>query len=53
MPSNAGALCWYTASYTWRARNAGSSGPSDGEALLLRDGRKWRPITGNGTGLTS
>jgi glucose-6-phosphate 1-dehydrogenase len=32
---------------------AGSAGPSDAEALLLRDGRRWRPIDGKTTGLSS
>lgn len=29
---------------------AGSSGPSEADALLMRDGRRWRPINGAGTG---
>jgi glucose-6-phosphate 1-dehydrogenase len=32
---------------------AGSAGPSDAEALLLRDGRRWRPIDGNGAGFST
>jgi glucose-6-phosphate 1-dehydrogenase len=27
---------------------AGSSGPSEADELLARDGRRWRPIRGNG-----
>jgi glucose-6-phosphate 1-dehydrogenase len=29
---------------------AGSSGPSEADALLARDGRRWRPIEGDGDG---
>jgi glucose-6-phosphate 1-dehydrogenase len=29
---------------------AGSSGPSEADALLARDGRRWRPINGVGAG---
>jgi glucose-6-phosphate 1-dehydrogenase len=29
---------------------AGSSGPSEADALLMRDGRHWRPINGAGSG---
>jgi glucose-6-phosphate 1-dehydrogenase len=29
---------------------AGSSGPADADALLARDGRRWRPVNGPGNG---
>ena len=29
---------------------AGSAGPSEADALLARDGRRWRPINGAGAG---
>ena len=32
---------------------AGSSGPSESDALLMRDGRRWRPINGAGAGKSS
>jgi glucose-6-phosphate 1-dehydrogenase len=32
---------------------AGSSGPSEADALLTRDGRRWRPINGAAAGNTS
>jgi len=32
---------------------AGSSGPADADALLARDGRRWRPINGVGNGKPS
>jgi glucose-6-phosphate 1-dehydrogenase len=30
--------------------SAGSSGPSEADALLMRDGRRWRPINGAASG---
>jgi glucose-6-phosphate 1-dehydrogenase len=32
---------------------AGSAGPSEADALLARDGRRWRPINGVGNGPSS
>jgi glucose-6-phosphate 1-dehydrogenase len=32
---------------------AGSSGPSESDALLMRDGRRWRPINGADAGKSS
>jgi glucose-6-phosphate 1-dehydrogenase len=32
---------------------AGSAGPSEADALLARDGRRWRPINGAGNGRSS
>jgi glucose-6-phosphate 1-dehydrogenase len=32
---------------------AGSSGPSEGDALLTRDGRRWRPVGGDGAAKSS
>ena len=32
---------------------AGSSGPSEADALLARDGRRWRPIDGADDGKSS
>ena len=32
---------------------AGSSGPSEADALLTRDGRHWRPINGTAAGKSS
>jgi glucose-6-phosphate 1-dehydrogenase len=32
---------------------AGSSGPSEADALLTRDGRRWRPVNGDGAAKSS
>jgi glucose-6-phosphate 1-dehydrogenase len=32
---------------------SGSSGPTEADALLSREGRRWRPIKGGGAGKSS